>query len=104
MTAHKSESPAATGHNATLKSTDSRKFTAKSTIKEPQHERILDELERGPKTSHDLRCAGIYQVATRILELREAGYSINTHRVNLVDRGGLWHPRCALYSFQGGAT
>ena len=79
-------------------STAQGKFSAKSSITEAQRQRILASLGRAPKTSHQLRCEGIYQVSARIKELREMGYRIHTHRVNLVDRDGFWHPRCALYS------
>ena len=99
---HKSESPAATGHNATNQNTNTGQFSAKSSVTEAQHDRILDALWNGPKTSHELRCIGIYQVSTRILELREKGFAIRTARVTLHDRDGYPHPRCALYSLEGG--
>jgi hypothetical protein len=94
---HKSESPAATGLNATFQKSQSQ-FSAKSCATEAQHERILLLLRQRSHTSHELRCKGIYQVSTRIKELREMGFDIQTHRVNLVDHDGYWHPRCALYS------
>lgn len=101
---HKSECPGATGHHATNQSTNAPKFSGKSSVTEAQHERILDALWNGPKTSHELRCAGIYQVSARILELREMGFAIRTARVTLHDRDGYPHPRCALYSLEGDAT
>lgn len=67
--AHKSESPAATGLNATNQKTQ-RKFSAKSCATEAQRERILDALRLRPHTSHELRCLGIYQAPARIKELR----------------------------------
>ncbi len=86
------------------KRTNSAKFSGKSPAVEAQRARILAALKHGPKTSHQLRCAGIYQVSARIKELREMGYRIHTHRVNLVDSDGYWHPRCALYSLERDAT
>ncbi len=97
------EWPGATGQNATNQNSTSPKFTAKSTSTEAQHDRIIDALWNGPKTSHELRCIGIYQVSTRILELREMGFNIRTARVTLHDRDGYPHPRCALDSLEGDA-
>lgn len=101
---HKSECPAATGHHATNQSTNNRKFTAKSSTTEAQHDRIIDALCNSPKTSHELRCMGIYQVSARIKELRAMGFNIRTERVTLHDRDGYPHPRCALYSLESGVT
>lgn len=70
---------------------------SKSALIEAQHARILALLAGGPKTSHELRAAGIYQQSTRVMELRRMGYAIATERVNLIDVFGFWHPRCALY-------
>lgn len=95
--AHKSENPAATGFDATNQKTP-KQFSAKSCATEAQHERILQALAMRPHTSHELRCIGVYQVSTRIKELRELDFNIQTHRVNLVDADGYFHPRCALYS------
>jgi len=75
-----------------------RNFSAKSCAIEAQHERILQALSWRPHTSHDLRAIGIYQVSTRIKELRELGHAIFTDRVTLTDVFGYQHPRCALYS------
>lgn len=69
----------------------------KSALIEAQHKRILTLLAGGPKTSHELRAAGIYQQSTRIMGLRRMGYEITTERVNLTDVFGFWHPRCARY-------
>lgn len=77
-----------------------RNSIAYSCAIEAQHARILDALARRPHTSHELRMIGIYQVSTRIKELREQGNAIDTHRVNLVDAWGFFHPRCALYSLE----
>ena len=75
-----------------------RNFSATSCAIEAQHERILQALSWRPHTSHDLRAIGIYQVSTRIKELRELGHAIFTDRVTLTDVFGYQHPRCALYS------
>jgi len=96
--AHKSENPAATGFNATNKNTRVQ-FSAKSCATEAQRERIIQALRLRPHTSHELRRLGIYQAPARIKELRDRfHFNIETHRVNLVDVDGYWHPRCALYS------
>jgi hypothetical protein len=100
---HKCESRGATRLNAKNQNTNALKFSAKSSVTEAQHDRILDALGSGPKTSHELRCIGIYQVSTRILELRDMGFEIYTARVTLHDRDGYPHPRCALYSLGGTA-
>lgn len=81
-----------------------RNHSAKSCVIEAQHDRILDALRRRPHTTHDLRClVGVFQVGTRIKELRELGWKIETHRVNIVDTYGFFHPRCALYSLEEAA-
>lgn len=71
---------------------------ARSTSGAAQRHRILDALRRGPKTSFELRRLGIYQHSVRIFELREAGYRIETARVNIIDHDGYEHRGCALYS------
>ena len=81
-----------------------RNHSAKSCAIEAQHDRILDALRRRPHTTHDLRClVGVFQVSTRVKELRELGWNIETHRVNIVDTYGFLHPRCALYSLEEAA-
>ena len=81
-----------------------RNHSAKSCAVEAQHDRILEALRRRPHTTQDLRClVGVFQVSTRVKELRELGWKIETHRVNLVDSYGFFHPRCALYSLEEAA-
>lgn len=71
----------------------------KSSAAEAQRERIVKALTVSPKTSHDLRCIGIYQVSARIKELRQRfGFNIKTELVTLWDTHGYQHDRCALYS------
>lgn len=91
-------------HGACAKPTAQSQFTSKPTTTEAQHARIIEALLSGPKTSHEMRCLGVYQVGTRILELRQQGFSIRTTRVTLHDRDGYAHPRCALYSLESGVT
>lgn len=98
---HKSESRAATRLNANNLKTQPQ-FNFKSCATQAQQQRIIDALSQRPHTSHELRQIGIYQVSTRIKELRDhLGFNITTNRVNLVDADGYWHPRCALYSLVG---
>lgn len=89
----------------TTKSSESAKdqayFNLKSTATEAQRQRILDALRTGPKTSYDLRRMGCYQCQARILELRRMGHDIRTELVNLYDRDGYLHPRCARYHLEG---
>lgn len=69
-----------------------------STTTAAQRARVLAALRDGPKTTHDLRCLGIYQAPARVKELRDVlGYTIETTRVTLVDRDGYSHPRAGLY-------
>lgn len=63
-----------------------------------QHQVILMALKLGPKTSYDLRRLGLYQAPTRVFELREMGYCIETELITLWDRDGFEHPRCARYT------
>lgn len=67
---------------------------------EAQRERILRALSLRPHNSYELRRAGCYQCPTRVLELRRAGYTIETTRVTVVDEDGFEHPRIALYSLR----
>ena len=65
-----------------------------------QFERILNALRVGPRTSEDLRAAGVFQVSARIHNLRGKGYPIHTALVNIYDRAGYGHRRVALYSLE----
>ena len=77
------------------------KSNPKSTASEAQRERIVSALQKGPKTSYDLRRIGCYQSAARVLELRRRGYDIRTTLVTIYDRDGYRHDGVALYSLGG---
>jgi hypothetical protein len=76
------------------------KFIAKTAGRKAQQERILEALRSGPRTSYELRRdpVGSYQNPTRIFELRQQGYEIETSRVVVVDQDGYVHPGVALYA------
>ena len=74
------------------------KFSARSSHSEAQRQRILAALRRRPQTTEDLRSIGVFQVATRVKELRDRfNFDIETVRVTVVDRESYSHPRAALY-------
>lgn len=73
----------------------------KSTSTAAQHARILELLAIRPQSTEDLRKAGIFQVSTRILELRRLGHDITTALIPWTDRDGYHHDRTALYSLGG---
>ena len=73
----------------------------KSTSGEAQRHRIIEALLRRPQTSYDLRRMGCYQCPTRVFELRQLGYEIETSRVVVVDADGFQHGGVALYSLVG---
>src|SRR5690625_2925193 len=83
-------------HQSNESATDQGHLTAHSTATEAQRQRILNALRNSPKTSYDLRRMGCYQAPARIIELRRMGYDIRTELVDLYDRDGYLHPRCAL--------
>lgn len=85
------------GGEAAKQATEQRQYSRKSTATEAQRARILDALRSGPKTSYDLRRLGCYQAPARIIELRRMGYEIETEPVDLYDRDGFLHRRCARY-------
>lgn len=99
--APKRHGPAGEGEASQETQQNGPKFSAASTATQAQLDRIMDALRRRPHTSHDLRALGVYQVSTRIKELRELGHDIETARVTLTDVFGYQHPRCALYSLGG---
>ena len=79
-----------------------RKFSNKSTATKAQHQRIIEALSSGPKTSYDLRRIGCYQAPARIKELRDKfGFNIETELVTLIDHEGYLHPRAARYHLHG---
>lgn len=63
-----------------------------------QHQIILKALRTGAKTTDQLRALGCFQAPTRIFELREQGYSIDTDLVTAWAADGRPHPRMALYT------
>lgn len=77
-----------------------RGINSKSTATGAQHARILALLALRPRTTEDLRKAGIFQVSARIRELRHMGYHITTERIPFVDRDGYTHQGVALYSLE----
>lgn len=55
----------------------------------PQTEKLLEALRKGPLTTKQIRDRlGIGMPATRIFELRQAGYTIASKRVEVKNRGG----------------
>jgi hypothetical protein len=70
----------------------------KSTAGAAQRKRIVQLLRTRPHTSYELRRAGCYQAPTRVFELRNAGFDIQTTRVVVVDDMGYLHPNVALYA------
>lgn len=63
-----------------------------------QQQIILTALRRGPKTTDQLRALGCFQAPTRVFELREQGYSIDTNLITAWAADGRPHPRMALYT------
>ena len=74
-----------------------------STATEAQRERILALLRTGPQTTESLRKVGIFQVSTRIFELRGLGHGIATERITLWDRDGFRHIGVARYHLESEA-
>lgn len=59
---------------------------------------VLSMLRCGPQTTFDLHRAGVMRPASRISELRDLGYDIETYRETLTDDFGLKHFSCARYA------
>lgn len=72
-----------------------------STATEVQRERILRALRIRPVNTVELRSLGIFQVSTRILELRRAGYLINREDIDIYDADGYPHRGVARYHLDG---
>lgn len=97
--------PASSAACATVSSTDKSHVRADvaahdgciSTSILDQHAFILKALRAGPKTTYELRRGGSFQPPTRIFELRELGYNIETTRVTVTDRDGFTHIGVARY-------
>lgn len=74
---------------------------------EVQRQTVLSALATGPKTTIQLRHDfDIMMPGTRIKELRDEGYKIDTYLVKAVNPYGTEHSRIALYSLvvEGGAA
>ena len=68
-----------------------------STATAEQHNRIIERLRISPATTAQLREIGCFCPASRIIELREYGYRIETQRRDIVDAHGYPHRRMGLY-------
>ncbi len=97
-TPKKAKGPTVPPVGALRKKQTQLKFSPKSTATEAQRQRILTALRIKDRTTEDFRRLGIYQVSTRIFELRALGYNIVTSFVTLTDRDGFTHSGCALYT------
>ncbi len=97
-TPKKTKAPTVAAVGALRKKQSSLQFSANSTATEAQLARMLDGLRSNDRTTEDFRRMGIYQVSTRIFELRKRGYNIVTAFVTLTDAAGFTHSGCALYS------
>ena len=69
-----------------------------STSVRAQRARILERLRKGPANTlsirHDL---SVLMPAPRILELRQLGFAIETHRISVIDDNGTVHHGVGLY-------
>ena len=75
-----------------------KKTQVNNTSTEAQRARLLAWLKQGPiDTITARRDLNILAPAARIIELRFAGYPINTQRITLTDDQGRTHNRIALY-------
>ncbi len=97
-TPKKTKAPTVAAVGALKRKQTQIQFSANSTATEAQRQRILTHLRIKDRTTEDLRRLGIYQVSTRIFELRELGYNIVTSFVTLTDEAGFTHSGCALYT------
>lgn len=73
---------------------------SKSTAGEDQRQRIVTLLRLRPHNCYELRRAGCYQAPTRVFELRQRGFQIETSRVVITDTDGFTHHGIALYTLQ----
>lgn len=73
--------------------TDNANF---STSTWAQRQRLLELLRESPRTTADLRGMGIMHPGGRVMELREAGYDIDTRR-EWLDNPPYRHRRVARY-------
>ena len=77
-----------------------QKHPPKSSAAAAQRERIVQALRGARLTTHDLRRMGIFQVSTRIHELRQRGYLISKTLVQIIDSDGWPHNRVARYCLE----
>lgn len=73
-------------------------FNARSTATKAQIDRLAECLRRSAHHTHELRQRGISHPAGRIQDLLNAGYVIDSSRINTVDSDGFTHVGVALYS------
>jgi hypothetical protein len=100
----KKKAPAPTTANgASNNGNERRKFSPKSTAIEAQYARVIAELRGGPKSTIQLRLAGVIMPAARVKELKDKkGYDIPTvARIDAYDAEGYLHPRIAVYELVG---
>ncbi|UXZ25580.1 helix-turn-helix domain-containing protein [Pseudomonas sp. YeP6b] len=63
-----------------------------------QRARILERLREGPADTLSLRCdLSVLMPAPRVLELKQRGFDIETHRISTIDENGTVHHGVALY-------
>ena len=68
-----------------------------------QRARILERLRQGPADTLSIRCdLSILMSAPRILELKQRGFLIETHRISVIDDNGTLHRGMTLYAFREG--
>lgn len=70
----------------------------RSTATIAQEKRAVEMLRTGPKTSDQLRAAGLMQAPSRIFGLREQGFVIDTELIDGYDRDGYFHKRMGRYT------
>ncbi|MDR6575152.1 helix-turn-helix domain-containing protein [Pseudomonas extremaustralis] len=69
-----------------------------STSARAQRARILERLRQGPADTLSIRCdLSVLMPAPRILELKQRGFLIETHRISVIDDNGTLHRGVALY-------
>ena len=92
------KAPVPSTANGAFQIIQKRKFSSKSTATEAQIERIAAMLSAGPKSTIELRRAGIMQPAARIKTMNDdKGFYISSNPINVVDDWGYMHCRVALY-------
>lgn len=73
-------------------------------VRTAQQRAILERLSRSEMSSIEARDGlGICHPAGRVMELRRAGWPIETHPGRARDAAGRWH-RCAIYKLRPGGA